>query len=159
MSRFPSFVDPLFYLSSFQSLVKSPSPSGDGLFHFRPASRRGLCVTECSGQITSFGPLDRSLLPARRMKIRWAAPAGNASLTGRQLTNAFSLSRFDGPGVQIPVYRDTDCHVSLSGLLAMTQKFGRQQHHNWRRLLRKPLSLRTSPQTGVAIRSPRYNPI
>ena len=33
------------------------------------------------------------------------APMGNASLFGRQLTNTPGLSRFDGSGVQITVYR------------------------------------------------------
>ena len=37
------------------------------------------CVTNCAGQIRAFGPLDRSLLPARRMEFagmpRWAMRA------------------------------------------------------------------------------------
>ena len=115
------------------------------------------CVTNCAGQITALGPLDRSLVSARRMEFAgmprramrtrcgccrypftllgivpavnpvpflsaWAdsrcitncpgqisvyrdAPMGNASLFGRQLTNTPGLSRFDGSGVQITVYR------------------------------------------------------
>ena len=50
-----------------------------------------------------------------------------------------------------------DCHVAWlvsAMLLAMTQKLGSWQHQNRRGEYRKPLSLRTSAHTGVAIRSP-----
>jgi len=64
----------------------------------------GYYIPNCAYLSTIFSVF-HTKSPCLQITVYRDAPMGNASLFGRQLTNAPGLSRFDGSGAQITVYR------------------------------------------------------
>ena len=84
-----------------------------------PGCPGGQCVTDCPRQIAAFGPLDRSLLPARRTEFA-GMPRLRACLAGRY-RHTIGPTRFDSSGIQITVYRDAPAGNALRTALIKLQ--------------------------------------